>query len=95
MLAPFVPVPKAPMNKDYNAITSKDEVRGAGEIFVMETETQSPAMQKASNQHFGPGVLAANTGHHSRSGLRINNVCHDRNYFCRLNRKASQTGLSE
>ena len=95
MLAPFVPVPKAAMNKYYNAITSENEVRGAGEMSVMETETQSPAVQKASNQHLGQGVLAANAGHHSRSGLRINNVCHDRNYFCRLNRKASQTGLSE
>lgn len=81
ILAPLMPMPVAPVNEHYRAVSRKNEIRSTGQFSVMQPITQSLAMQKASDQHFGPGILAANAGHHSRPYRRCNDVCHGHALF--------------
>lgn len=81
ILAALMSMPVAPVNEHYRSVSRKNEIRSTGQFFVMQPITQSLTMQKASDQHFGPGILAANAGHHPRPDCRSNHVCHGQALF--------------
>lgn len=80
ILTALMPMPVAPVNKKHRTISDKDKIRRPRQIFCMEPVAQPSAMQEASDQHFRLGILAADAGHHPRSDLRRDDVCHVRHY---------------
>jgi hypothetical protein len=80
ILASLMPMPVTPVDEYHRAMSWKNKIRSTGKRPVMQPIAKSLTMQEAPNQHFRPCVLAANTGHHSRSDLRSHNVYHGRHY---------------
>lgn len=81
ILATLMPMPVAPVNEHHRAVSRKNEIRGTGQFSVMQPIAQSLTMQKASDQHFGLGILASNAGHHPRPDCRSNHICHGQALF--------------
>ncbi len=57
-------MPEASMYKDTKPIAGKNDIRFAGKIFHMQSETKSPSVEVFAQQNFGTGIFTPDTGHH-------------------------------
>lgn len=69
-------MPVAAVDKDNGAVAGQDEVRGAGQLFLVQSEAVSGAVENAPQQDFRLGVLRLNAGHHTGAGGFIDYI-HD------------------
>ena len=58
-----VTVPKAPVYEDNFSMAWKDYIRAAGQIFAVQTEAITPAVQKASHASFRLRIAAFHLRH--------------------------------
>ena len=70
-------VPEAAMHKTDRSKPRKHHVGAARERAIMKTVPEAPRMHRTAKVQFGLGVLAADSGHHSRPDRSINNVGHE------------------
>lgn len=75
--AAFVTMPEAAVDFDRGIPPWKDNVRGAGQVPSMLSEPKADAVQRTSKPLFETGILAADSGHHFRTGRLVDNVDHD------------------
>lgn len=66
------------MNKDYGMVFAKDKVGMSGKSRNMQAKAESSLMKATPQQHFRPGVLALDPGHHSGPRNLINDICHSK-----------------
>lgn len=92
ILAALVSMPVTAVNKHHRTMTRKNQIRSTGQASVMQPKTQSSAMQKASDKHLRPGILATDSGHHARPNFRRHHVCHAAHYS---SLRTKQTSLME
>ena len=76
MLAARMPVPEAPMNHDYGAVSGEHDVRRARKILPVKAEAEAEAVCDAPYDHLGPGVPPADTGHDLASLRTVEDVRH-------------------
>ena len=69
-----MPMPKATVDKDDEAVPRKDKVGSAGQIFAVESKSQAEAMSQAAHNHFGPGVFTADLGHIGAAALGADTI---------------------
>ena len=72
----FVTMPEAAVDEDRSVVLLHPQIGVARDGFVVEPETKALAMQPASNDSLGLGILATDTGHHSGAGFFIDYVNH-------------------
>lgn len=58
-----MPVPEAAMHKYDNPPARKNDVRGAGQLIIMQAVSEPTPMQQFSNYHLRLGVAPWNTRH--------------------------------
>lgn len=71
-------MPVASMNEDYSVVFAKEKVGMSGKPRNMQAKAKSSLMKAAPQQHFRPGVLAFDPGHHSGPRDLINDICHSK-----------------
>lgn len=65
------------MNKDNGFILRQNNIRLAGELFVMEPEAVAHTMQERAHQLLRPGVLALDMGHIAATLFRADFIHRD------------------
>ena len=77
ILAALMTMPETSVNENYDAVSGKDEIRRTGQPPVVQPIAQPLTVEKAPNQHLRTGILAANSGHHSRADSSADDIDHD------------------
>lgn len=62
--AAFMPMPEAPVDKNYRPISWKDDVGSTGEVARMKSVPQPDCMQRTPQLNFRFGVLSPDARHH-------------------------------
>ena len=62
------------MNKNHGAATGENHIRLARQFWIMEPIAKPECMKHAADRHFGPGILAPDTGHHTASGSLVDDI---------------------
>ncbi len=76
--AVFMTVPETAMHETDSSELTEDQIRRPRELPVVKTVPETARMQCTAKYHLRLRVLAANTGHHSRSNGSINYIDHER-----------------
>ena len=63
----YVPMPKAPVHKDGNAVRRKYEIGVAGQVFPMKSKSVSGRVYSPADENLWPSIAAANSRHISAS----------------------------
>jgi hypothetical protein len=63
VLAPFVAVPEAAVDKDHGVPSWQDDVRLTGQVLTGQCEAESVAVQQGSDASFRAGVVAPDATH--------------------------------
>lgn len=69
-------VPEAPVNENDRAMAREDQVRATRQVGAVKPVSKAAGVQRPAEGHLGTGVAAANSGHHPRPGLAIDDVGH-------------------
>lgn len=70
------------MNEQHNSSSRENQVWFSRQVLPVKSESKPLSVQMLSDQHFGLGVLALDAGHHSASGLGIDDICHGMVALC-------------
>ena len=79
-------MPVTSVNEDDGMVFAKEKVGVTWKPRDMQAKAKSSLMKAAPQQHFRPGVLAFDPGHHSGPRDLINDICHSKPLlvFCNL-----------
>jgi hypothetical protein len=69
-----VPVPEATVNEYDGVVLRKDEIRAAGQLAVLQAETETESMQGAADHHFRSRIASPDTAHIEPALLRCKYV---------------------
>jgi hypothetical protein len=72
----IVSMPEASIRLDDGTVARQHDVGSTGEFLSMKAKSETLAMKAAAEQHFQPGVLSLDAGHHPASGFLGNDVSH-------------------
>ena len=74
--APWMLMPKTPMDKDNRSETRQNDVWSPREAPVMQPKAKAGPVKIAADTKLGLGVSPPNTRHHSASCFPIDNISH-------------------
>ena len=75
-LPAVMPMPKTPMNENYESVPREDDIGPAWQIRTMQAESKPIAVKCAPHGHLWLGVLRLDTAHQPRARLGIPTVDH-------------------
>lgn len=71
-------MPETPVDEYESAVALKNEIRFAGELFVVQSVPESLPEQCLPDDEFRSSVLSPDASHHSAANFRSDDVCHIR-----------------
>lgn len=66
------------MNEQSDSISRKDEIRCAGEIFAVESKTQTESVRRRTDLHFRAGVSRTHAPHDGAAYVFAYSINHSR-----------------
>ena len=90
--ASFMPMPKAPIDKNAGPILSHDDIRMSWQPFMVETVSEPPGEEEPADDHLRLGVFGPD-GRHILVPLGLTDRIHHRDYMPSPPEKETSTAL--
>ena len=71
-----MPVPEAPMDKNYRPVGGERDIGNTGQISPVEAVAEPGTVERLPDLNFMPGILRPDIGHHPAANRRVHNIGH-------------------